>query len=269
MYEPILSAIGLSDKEVMVFETLLRQGPQTMAELAKHSALKRGDLYNIVANLNDVGVVEIEESSKRKLYRVVHPTRLQTVLEQQSQAIEQTKKTLGVMLPELISAYNVAHSKPGISFYEGKEGVIRAYEELLALNQPIDSIEDKGEMAAFIPEYFPKFIKKRVHKKIFNRVVAPSTNAINITDAKELRETRTIPVAEFPFSMDVKIAGDEVLLTTLEAEQAMAVRLHHPQIASNFKLLFKFFWDHAAKRAPQGAAVVASDGSGSSTVFNN
>lgn len=61
---------------------------------------------------------------------------------------------------------------PKVRFFEGKEGLIELYWEILELRTPIDSFEDKVEMAAFIPE----FIETRINRKIFNRVICPAEN---------------------------------------------------------------------------------------------
>jgi hypothetical protein len=51
------------------------------------------------------------------------------------------------------------------------------------------------------------------------------------------------------FSMDIKICGDTVLFATLKKESAIAIRIDEPLISDNLRLLFKFFWNHAAYRS--------------------
>lgn len=267
MHEPLLTQIGLSEKEAGLYETLLRLGQVSIQVILKATTYKRGDLYNILSGLEEWGLVEEKKQGKKTVYTPAHPSVLETLLAEQQKEIAQNQKQLGAAMPELQSLFGLISGKPGIRYYEGKEGVIRAYEELLELNKSIDSIEDKGDMAAFIPEYFPTFIKKRVARGIVNRVVAPATNQINESSEKEKRETRTVPLEEFPFSMDVKICGNTVLLTTLKEASAVAVRIDHPEIAENFRRIFQFFWKHAARRqSVSGQKPNSSDTS--LTVFN-
>ncbi|MSU75114.1 MAG: hypothetical protein EXS55_01180 [Candidatus Magasanikbacteria bacterium] len=261
--------LGLGENEAKLYEILLANPDATIPLLKQKSPFSRTMLYYILENLKGYGLLESKDIGPKTIFNASPPEKLEELFDDQEKELKRQKDQLKNVIGDLRSTYALAHNKPGIKFYEGKEGIIRAYEELLAVGQPIDSIEDKGEMATFIPEYFPKFIKQRVAKNIFNRVVAPSSNAINSTSEKELRETRTIPVEEFPCTMDIKIAGETVLMTTLKEDQAMAIQIHHPVIASNFKLLFKFFWDHTAKReSPNRGTAVAGDNSGV-TMLNN
>jgi sugar-specific transcriptional regulator TrmB len=267
MYQDALMNLGLSDKDAAVYEALLSKGPMTVPDMLATTPYKRGDLYNIIASLDSFGLLAIQQKGKRKVYAPADPAQLESLVREAERDVEKQKKHVERVLPEFISLYRLISGKPGMRLYEGKEGIIRAYEELLDLRAPIDSIEDKGEMAAFIPEYFPKFIKKRISRGIRNRVVAPSTNEINETSEKELRETRTVDVKKFPFGMDIKICGRAVLMVTLTEAQAIAVRMDHDEIAANFRVLFELLWHQAERRLPAGGGSPRADDT-SLTVFN-
>lgn len=247
--ENLFSELGIGEKEAKIYQILLKLGQSPIQLILKISSFKRGTIYNILETLIAYELVNTKKVGKKTLYAASPPGKLQDLVTEQEQQIGLTRKVLVEALPELESLYNLAFQKPGVRFFEGKKGIIQAYEELLDIREPIDSIEDKGEMAAFIPDYFPRFIRKRVERNIFNRVVAPSTNKINITSEKEKRETRTIPLDQFPFSMDIKICKNTILFVTFKNNEAVAIRVDHPVIAENFKLIFKFFWDHAARRS--------------------
>ncbi|MBI2444671.1 MAG: hypothetical protein HYV42_05550 [Candidatus Magasanikbacteria bacterium] len=252
-----LTDLGLGQNEAKLYEILVATPDATIPLLQKTSPFSRPMLYYILQSLEQYELVEAKQVGKKTVYNAAQPERLEEFITDQEKSLRRQREQLKTIIGDLRSAYNLAHNKPGVKFYEGKDGVIQAYEELLELNEPIESIEDKGEMAQFIPDYYPTFIKKRVERKIFNRVVVPTTNQINTTSAPELRETRTIPVEDFPFSMDIKISGSAVLLTTLKEGQAMAVRIVHPLIAENYKLIFNFFWHHAVRR--EAAAGLPAD----------
>src|SRR5690606_1135553 len=114
----------------------------------------------------------------------------------------------------------LAVGRPGVKFYEGKEGIIQAYEELLDNMQPIDSIEDARDMVDFIPDYVQTYVRKRVERGLPNRSIAPDTNTINDPNPDRLLDSRLLPASLFPFRMDIKISGNTVQLTTLEKNQA-------------------------------------------------
>jgi sugar-specific transcriptional regulator TrmB len=244
-----LTEAGLSPSAAEIYLTLVELGELTVPKILAKVQISRAMIYDVLPELMAGGYVEYRKDGKTAYYKPVHPGKLLDLVNQKKRDVALLEDEMKTTINTLSGTYNLALNKPGVRFFEGKEGTIEAYKSILELGQPIDSIEDKGEMAQFIPDYFPEFIAERVKKKIFNRVVAPSTNQINITSDKELRETRTIPVTDFPFSMDIKICGDTVLFATLKKESAIAIRIDEPLISDNLRLLFKFFWNHAAYRS--------------------
>lgn len=240
--ESLLTELGLSHNEIIVYTTLLCLPEATLPTLVIESGLARTLLYYLIEHLQSFGLVRSYKREKKTWYQAEAPERLHEIARQRLEQAERQKTMLVDVVASLSGVYRLAQNKPGVRFFEGHDGVVAAYEELLDLKQPIDSIEDKGEMATFIPDYFPRFIKRRVKLGIFNRVIAPSTNPINSTSVKEMRETRLVPLGQFPFGMDIKIAGNTVLMVTLEAGQAIAIRIDHPLIAANMKILFNFLW---------------------------
>lgn len=242
MYENILSQAGLSENETAIYSLLLTAGACTAAEIATQTGVKRANVYYILEKLIEYGLVEKTKKGKKTFFHCEHPGKLKGFVEQRKKTIEQAEHVIDAALPSLLADFNLVNSKPGVYMFEGKEGVIKAYEELLDDGLRIDSIEDSGEMKAFIPEYIPVFIQKRIRKKIANRVIAPSTNTVNVTSAKELRETHFVPVSKLPFTMDIKMTEQKVIMTTFKKNTAVGIIIIHPEIVRNFTVLFEFFW---------------------------
>jgi sugar-specific transcriptional regulator TrmB len=237
-----LTEAGLSPSAAEIYLALVELGELTVPKILAKVQISRAMIYDVLPELMAGGYVEYRKDGKTAYYKPVHPGKLLDLVNQKKRDVALLEDEMKTTINTLSGTYNLALNKPGVRFFEGKEGTIEAYKSILELGQPIDSIEDKGEMAQFIPDYFPRFIKRRVKLKLFNRVIAPSTNPINSTSVKEMRETRLVPLGQFPFGMDIKIAGNTVLIVTLEAGQAVAIRIDHPLIAANMKILFNFLW---------------------------
>ncbi|HOZ36476.1 MAG TPA: helix-turn-helix domain-containing protein [bacterium] len=241
--QPILTQLGLSDKEAEIYQIMLRHGKTPASKILPETSLKRTTVYSILEDLVKKGIVEKDESGAVIEFRAKHPYALKEYLESRVSQIKTAESKLDAVLPDFISFYNSAQNRPGVKFYEGKEGIIKIYEELLKQGKNIDSIEDKGEMAAFIPEYSKDYPKKRVKHNIFNRVIAPSDNPINPTNEKEMRETRFIPTSQFPFRMDVKIVGQLVSLITFKKDNPTGVLIDNQELAENFRMMFELIWN--------------------------
>jgi len=241
--ENIIDKIGLTDKESALYELLLSTGETTAGKLIKNSGLKRATVYTVLDSLIKKNLVEQTELAPIIKYQAKHPYVLKELAESRVREIQSAGGELDALLPSLAHLYGEHHNRPGVSFYSGKEGIIKIYETILAQNQPIDSIEEKGDMLAYIPDYVPVFVKKRVQKKLPNRVISPDTNKYNVSNPDKFITAKTLPAEQFPFRMDIKIAGDKVSLITFNKEEAGGVLIDNREIADNFKMIFELLWE--------------------------
>lgn len=259
MYEQALMQAGLTHEQALMYETLASSGALKAGTLSRRVGLKRGLTYKILEELIALGLVKKEDTGAVARFVPAHPAELRKVAETKERQARDAQHALDGALPQLTSSYNLAFHRPGIEFFEGKDGLIRMYERLLSAGKAIDSIEDKGEMAKLLGEYIKQFIAKRVRLGITNRVIAPSDNPINPSSPRELRETHVIPTAELPFRMDIKIAGDFVALATFQKEHPVGVLLENPEIAENFRMLFSYLWKKTLGPSAQVKPSVLSD----------
>jgi sugar-specific transcriptional regulator TrmB len=249
MYDKILQQTLLSKDQALIYSTLLKAGALPAGQIAKKTPLKRALVYKVLDQLVDLGLIKKEtEKSKVAIFAPEHPSKIKDLFEKKQLEASQAQSILESIMPNLVSDFNLISDQPYVKFAEGKEGIIKIYEELLNENAPIDSIEDKGEMGQFIPDYSAQFVKKRIKRGIFNRVICPTTNQINTNNPKELRETRVIPVNQYPLSMDIKIVKNKVSLITLQRKGAIGVLIDHHEISENFRLIFKYIWDSLGKK---------------------
>lgn len=258
MYTELLTQAGLSEKEAATYEKLLELGSTTVGKLIKTLPYKRGDLYNILGSLRNKGLASEGLAKGIMTFTVESPEKITDLLKAEDEKRDRIRKSVTSTLPDLKSLYNLSMNKPGVRFFEGMEGIIQVYEQLLANGQNIDSFEDKGEMAHFIPEYSSKYPARRAKRKIFNRVIAPSDNLINTSDPSLLRETRFLPTEKFPFRMDIKIAERLVSLITFQKESPVGVLVDNSEIADNFRILFQAFWDLLGRPTPPATSLAVS-----------
>lgn len=239
----LLNQIGLSEKEANLYQLMLELGAQPAGKVVLTADMPRGTVYEILNQLTEKGLIDQYQNNKNvTVFRAKHPYALKEYIENQKTKIEQTESQLDSVFADFVNLYSTAQNRPGVKFYEGREGIIKIYEEILRENKPIDSIEEKGDMNAYIPDYVPIFVKKRVNKKLPNRVISPDTNVNNITNPDKFITAKTIPADKFPFRMDIKITGQKVSLITFNGEQASGILIDNKEIADNFQMLFDFLW---------------------------
>ncbi|MBI2427177.1 MAG: hypothetical protein HYV34_05010 [Candidatus Kerfeldbacteria bacterium] len=251
MYEHTLAQSGLNKNQAILYDILLQSGESTAGALAKQSPLKRGLTYKTLEELIELDLVEKkDEPGKVARFTPLHPLKLRELAEKRERDAKDAQSALGGVLESLVANYNLTVGKPGVQIFEGRDGIIHAYKTILAQNQPIDSIEDDGSMMKFIPDYVKEYTRERIRRKLLNRSVSPATNAINKSDPARFIEGRHLPNSVFPFSMDIKIAGDKVLFVTLKEKTAIAVLMQHEEIVRNFRILFELLWNVAGRGFP-------------------
>lgn len=68
-----LRDLGLTKYEASAYSTLLKEGVSGAQELSRKSEIPVGKIYEVLSNLNNMGLVEFQRSRPRQ-YRAVKPT---------------------------------------------------------------------------------------------------------------------------------------------------------------------------------------------------
>jgi HTH-type transcriptional regulator, sugar sensing transcriptional regulator len=149
----MLTSIGLTDKQAIVYNALLELGEAKMTHIARHARLKRPTVYLVIEELMALALVSLVEKGKKKIYSAVHPNRINEILDSRKQQFTE-------LLPTLLARYGSIRGKPKVQMLEGMEGIRTAYQEAYALLK-----EGKNEglwfgNISFLLEHFPQVIKE-------------------------------------------------------------------------------------------------------------
>ena len=119
----ILTKVGLSEKQAVVYSALLELGEASMSMIAKMAKLKRPTVYLLIAELELLGLVSQIQKGKKKIYSAVHPKRIAELLEFRKNQFQE-------ILPSLVAKYGAIQGKPKIQMLEGMEGVRQVYNQI-------------------------------------------------------------------------------------------------------------------------------------------
>ncbi len=122
----ILEKLGLTEKQAIVYISLLELGEAPMSQLANHAKLKRPTVYLVMGELDMLGVVSEVTKGKKKIYSAVHPKRLGELFTFRQNQFQE-------ILPTLVAKYGTMQGKPRIQMLEGMEGLMHAYKEAFDL----------------------------------------------------------------------------------------------------------------------------------------
>ena len=120
-----LKNLGLTDKEGLVYLTMVELGPSLVAQIARQAGLHRPELYRIIPSLQNKGLVSVAPKGKQKRFVAETPEKLGAMF-------ESVTANFGKLLPELNELYDKQSKRPIIKYLEGGKGVSFLLQDLLA-----------------------------------------------------------------------------------------------------------------------------------------
>lgn len=232
-----LEKAGLEEKEAKIYLATLEIGPASILSIAKKSEVKRPTAYHYIDSLIKRGLAHKTSRGKRTLYNAENPQKLVTVLEEKKRNIEK-------LIPELQSLYLSTPKQPRIKFYEEKEGIMTVYEEFFNTTQII--------YAVFSPEKFFKIFTKGEDKKLGEILKTAGGRIHNLLELSEkakefvkydyyksIKRSKFLP-ENIKFSTDILIAGDKVAMISFQ--NLTAIIIQNEEIADTLRALLKFIW---------------------------
>jgi len=245
-----LKEFGLTDNEAKVYLSGLELGISSVQDLAKKSGVKRTTVYTTIDGLKRKGLISQSKKGKKTFFVAESPERLVQLSESR---YKQLKKTL----PELKSIYNTAGAKPKLRFFEGKEGYLAVYENILKEKPKecvaLASYEDFFKHVDH--EYEDAWTAKRISLGISLRWLDFATEHVmeHAFDGKEsLRQLRLLP-KEFRFKSTMFIYNDRVTIVSGGQKEFMAVVIEHPEFYHTFKQIFEILWEMSPPLKPKGS----------------
>lgn len=256
MYTEILKQLGLSVSESDLYELLVKIGPKTASKLALAAELTRTNTYNIIDSLSSKGLIEMIQRGKKTLFAAAHPNHLLELLKSKQKQLQNIETSLDVAIPSLISDYNLAVGKPGIRYFEGKDGIRETllnsvHSRVVYGYMDYDSLEKYG-LNEIIFEYY-EFRKKARTKKLNIILDTPYAR-------EYMKKPRSSPAltdskvfsggSRQPFEAQMQIYDGKISYITLSEKNLMGVIIEDPRIYEMHKAIFEFTWKFA--KYPEG-----------------
>ena len=119
----ILKKIGLSDKEIKVYLSLLEYGAISVRGLAEVTSLNRGTVYDILKKLQDSGLISFYHQDTKQKFIAEDPDKLLPLVRAREEELKTVKVKTAELIPELKSLQDTSGHKPVMKLYEGRQGV--------------------------------------------------------------------------------------------------------------------------------------------------
>jgi sugar-specific transcriptional regulator TrmB len=245
MYEQSLKNLDLPEKEAVVYLASLELGLSTIQEIAGKSQISRSTTYEVIESLMKKGLMSALTKGKRKYFSAEEPERLMTFIDIKERELEERKKELKAILPELKELARLSRERPKIRFYEGKQGIRRIQEDILRTKN-LRSIEE------FVPlddayqlfQAHPRDHRHEMGKKIKvpERMIYTSKKGEILPQKRGPIETLFIPIEKFPFHTEITIYANKVALVSF-GRKLTGVVLESEDIANTLRCMFNLLWE--------------------------
>jgi HTH-type transcriptional regulator, sugar sensing transcriptional regulator len=233
----ILQNLGLTEKESQIYLGLLEIGSGTVQEIATKSGVKRTNIYNLLSGMKNKGLISEVKQDNKTLLIPENPD----VLVKRAQ---DNLKNIQTSLPEIIGIFNTPGNKPKVKFFEGKEGLKRAYQDIVDTGETNYGFSDYEKMfQAIEPDWLWQFPTKRVAKKIFFYCIAkngPNGRAMRDKDKEHLRKTKL--TKDLKLDTEINVYGNKVSFHSFRRPYA-AVIIEDRAIAESIKSIWQGWWN--------------------------
>lgn len=243
-----LQEFDLTEREVIVYLTLLRTGPNTIMNLARETGIKRSTTHNNVEELVNKGLVSQTNYGERRMVVAEEPEKLKILVEEKKW---RTKKLEDNMQDAIKSIYDMIPSVKGntavdVKYYNGEKGFKEVCQRSIDFaTDEILFISNYTEWAkVYTKEYDEQhYIPTRVKKGVNLRMIANENDFSKgeiSRDEKKLRKIKLLE-KEFKVSTTIIIYGEEVSLM-VPSEPYLSIVINSKEIADSFRNMFENMW---------------------------
>ena len=244
MIEKYLEEIGLSEKEAAVYIALLSFEKASVNDISVKSKIKRPTAYVILTSLQKKGLVSEVEVGKKAFYMAEPPEKLELFLSRRINSLEESKKSLERLIPELKSISREVGEKPVVRFFDGKEGVISSNDDVFAVkheNEPVYVIYSRDLVKDVFSEKESEAMRsRRISLGIRSKAIYTSLEGERPSD--NTGDRIKIDENKYPITSDITVYGDQVKIAVF-GKRLSAISIRSSEFAETLKSLIRFVFD--------------------------
>lgn len=251
MFEQYLQSIGLNQKEAKIYLALLEVESASVIEISKKTKINRTTVYTLLESLSKKGLVSETAVGKKTQYQAESPERLETFIERQKIEFEEKAKKAKDVISQLKSIHRESGTRPTVRYFEGKEGIISANEELYSVEpdgSPVYLLYSRDNVDnIFTKKEQENFRNTRLKKNIKSKVLYTQKDGYKPSD--KTGDRIKIDGKKYPIHCDISIYVDTVRISIIGEKKLSAIYVQSPEFAETLKSLFNLTFDKL-KEAP-------------------
>ena len=254
-----LEKIGFTDKEAIIYVSVLELGGAFPSRIALYAGINRSTTYKILLNLSIRGIINEIEKKNKIFYQIDKPEKVLRYAENKTKQFEDSVEEIKKILPEIESVYNAGQNRPKITYFSGVESILSVYDDMISYKKPHEMVAfaTAGKLMDFIPEkFFADFVKEKEKIGITTRGIVPDTEkdrkyneiVFKNIDKKYWPKIRYIDKSKFPNASEITIYGEnKVSILNFDKDQMTSVIIEDSAIHKMMYSIFELAWIGAEK----------------------
>ncbi|MBI2629975.1 hypothetical protein HYW76_02645 [Candidatus Pacearchaeota archaeon] len=231
-----LEQAGLTKNEALVYQALLKSGPNLAGRISRLTGLHRRTIYDITDMLIKKGLIGYIIKNNQRLFKASSPNKFLEIMKEKENSISE-------IMPEMLSLYSSVKEKEETNFYKGKEGLKTVFEDQIEEGKEILILGASPLAYEILKFYFKWFDERRKAKKIRTRII------FNKTEKKlhiPLSEIRYLP-KKYSSPLSINIYGSKTAIIFWRKENPIAIVIKDRDMAEAYKKHFELIWNYAKK----------------------
>jgi len=241
-----LKIFGLSDKETILYLTVLSNGPATASNLAKAASLKRPTVYVLLESLKQKGLVALTKIKGKQFFKISSLEKFKDLIEIESAKIDRQKKSIQNFLGELKSFQQAGKESGAITYFEGDQGIFTIFQKVVESGQdPFFIGSSKMLVERYSDQRWIKMIsgpREQIGKSRSKIITDQSTLTQKrlAESPSPFRQLKLLP-ADFTTQGGVVIFGDYVALISF-TNYPFGVLVESKTLADLMRFMFESNW---------------------------
>ncbi len=245
MDEAIFEKLGLTRGEIKVYLALNRLGESTVGPIGKESKVSKSKMYDILDKLIQKGLVSYITKESTKYFMANDPYMIMELLERKELDLQNTKKAVEDILPQLTLQRASVSGKRVAEICEGYQGIKAIREELMQSFKANDQLLVLGapkianeKWEGWFLDFHQRRIKRGIKMKIIYNANAQEFGVIRkkmkLTDVRYLPNKLVSPnwIDIFP----------DAVLFVMVLTTPIAFVVRDRELANSFRSYFEIMW---------------------------
>jgi len=230
----ILTDLGLTEAESKIYFAVLKLKTCTVRDITKECGFHRTNIYDILEQLREKGLISIHKEGKTTRYSASDPNNLYELLREK-------KELLDSIFPSLEKFYKSSSDEIKVEVFKGDEGMKSAWRDMIREGKPLYGFGIKGQLREKLPVFAEQWLRDVKNKKIpYYGIYTKRGNLPSYyTQVKFVSEELSSPVATF-------IYGDKININIWDPTLVCIV-IKSKLVAEMYKKHFDLLWKIAKK----------------------